>query len=85
VPADRGVCTDVVIRAYRQLGIDLQRDVHEGHAAHFAPYPIKKWGDFATRSQYRHRRVPNCSLFRAARVCRYRVTDLAPITGRAIW
>lgn len=43
VPADRGVCTDVVIRAYRKLGIDLQKEVHEDMKAHFNVYP-KKWG-----------------------------------------
>ena len=36
VPADKGVCTDVVIRAYRKFGIDLQKAVHEDMAAHFS-------------------------------------------------
>jgi uncharacterized protein YijF (DUF1287 family) len=35
VPADKGVCTDVVIRAYRKLGIDLQKEVHEDMAKNF--------------------------------------------------
>ncbi len=43
VPANKGVCTDVVIRAYRKLGIDLQKEVHEDMKANFAKYP-KNWG-----------------------------------------
>ena len=43
VPKGKGVCTDVVIRAYRKLGIDLQKEVHEDMAANFAKYP-KTWG-----------------------------------------
>ena len=43
VPKDRGVCTDVVIRAYRKLGIDLQKEVHEDMKKNFPIYP-KKWG-----------------------------------------
>src|SRR5690606_9268224 len=39
VPIERGVCTDVVIRAYRVLGLDLQQRVHEDMRAHFADYP----------------------------------------------
>ena len=42
VPADKGVCTDVVIRAYRKTGIDLQKDVHEDMQANFEVYP-KIW------------------------------------------
>ena len=45
VPAKTGVCTDVVIRAYRKLGIDLQQEVHEDLKANFSQYPnLKKWG-----------------------------------------
>ena len=43
VPSNKGVCTDVVIRAYRKLGIDLQKEVHEDMVANFAMYP-KSWG-----------------------------------------
>ena len=39
VPADTGVCTDEVIRSYRALGIDLQKEVHEDMAANFSAYP----------------------------------------------
>jgi uncharacterized protein YijF (DUF1287 family) len=39
VPADKGVCTDVIIRAYRKLGIDLQKEVHEDMVKNFSKYP----------------------------------------------
>ncbi len=58
VPADRGVCTDVIIRAYRKLGIDLQKDVHEDMRAHFNLYP-KIWGLKKPDKNIDHRRVPN--------------------------
>lgn len=51
VPADKGVCTDVVIRAYRKLGIDLQKEVHEDMKSDFDAYP-KKMGAFATRQKH---------------------------------
>jgi uncharacterized protein YijF (DUF1287 family) len=62
VPADRGVCTDVVIRAYRKMGIDLQRLVHEDMKGNFEKYP-KKWGLKSTDSNIDHRRVPNLMTF----------------------
>ncbi|GAE14963.1 hypothetical protein JCM6292_1175 [Bacteroides pyogenes JCM 6292] len=43
VPAGRGVCTDVVIRAYRKLGIDLQKEVHEDMKANYRPGDIVTW------------------------------------------
>jgi uncharacterized protein len=58
VPKDRGVCTDVVIRAYRKLGIDLQQLVHEDMKSNFALYP-KNWGLKKTDTNIDHRRVPN--------------------------
>ena len=39
VPSDKGVCTDVVIRVYRKLGIDLQKEVHEDMKYNFSKYP----------------------------------------------
>src|ERR1700746_2671858 len=42
VPPDTGVCTDEIIRAYRAVGVDLQKEVHEDMAANFAAYP-RKW------------------------------------------
>ncbi len=58
VPADRGVCTDVVIRAYRKLGIDLQVKVHEDMREHFSAYPAN-WGLNKPDRNIDHRRVPN--------------------------
>jgi uncharacterized protein YijF (DUF1287 family) len=63
VPRVRGVCCDVVIRAYRDaMGIDLQRLVHEDMAAHFAAYP-RHWGLTSTDRNIDHRRVPNLAVF----------------------
>lgn len=62
VPAGKGVCTDVVIRAYRKLGIDLQKDVHEDMKANFGLYP-KNWGLKTTDKNIDHRRVPNLMKF----------------------
>jgi uncharacterized protein YijF (DUF1287 family) len=62
VPADKGVCTDVIIRAYRKMGIDLQQLVHEDMKAHFGLYP-KNWGLKSTDKNIDHRRVPNLMVF----------------------
>lgn len=62
LPAGKGVCTDVVIRAYRKLGIDLQKEVHEDMAAHFSVYP-HKWRLSTTDKNIDHRRVPNLMKF----------------------
>ncbi len=62
VPSDKGVCTDVVIRAYRKLGIDLQKEVHLDMKAHFSKYP-QKWGAKKTDKNIDHRRVPNLMVF----------------------
>lgn len=62
VPANVGVCTDVVIRAYRKLGADLQQLVHEDMKANFAKYP-KTLGLKATDTNIDHRRVPNLQVF----------------------
>ncbi|SEI11724.1 hypothetical protein SAMN05660691_03852 [Rheinheimera pacifica] len=64
VPADIGVCTDVVIRSYRALGIDLQQLVHEDMRDNFALYPSKRiWGLTRPDSNIDHRRVPNLQTF----------------------
>lgn len=62
VPKGSGVCTDVVIRAYRKLGIDLQKEVHEDMNANFNLYP-KNWGLKHTDKNIDHRRVPNLMVF----------------------
>jgi uncharacterized protein len=68
VPASTGVCTDEVIRAYRAVGIDLQKEVHEDMAGHLAAYP-RKWASSARATDAQpdpnidHRRVPNLMVF----------------------
>jgi uncharacterized protein len=62
VSAHIGVCTDVIIRAYRTLGIDLQQRVHEDMRAAFAAYP-KLWGLTKPDSNIDHRRVPNLQTY----------------------
>jgi uncharacterized protein len=62
VPSDRGVCTDVIIRAYRKLDIDLQKLVHEDMRVNFEKYP-KIWGMSKPDRNIDHRRVPNLMVF----------------------
>jgi uncharacterized protein YijF (DUF1287 family) len=62
VPAGKGVCTDVIIRTYRKLGIDLQKEVHEDMKANFSVYP-KIWGLSSPDRNIDHRRVPNLMTF----------------------
>tara|TARA_R110001592_G_scaffold187646_3_gene432439 strand:- start:509 stop:1102 length:594 start_codon:yes stop_codon:yes gene_type:complete len=62
VPEGKGVCTDVIIRAYRKLDIDLQKEVHEDMKANFNKYP-KNWGLSKTDKNIDHRRVPNLMVF----------------------
>jgi len=78
VPAETGVCTDEVIRSYRALGVDLQKEVHEDMVRNFAAYP-HRWP--AQRggpdSNIDHRRVPNLMVFFQ------RKGETLPITGKA--
>jgi len=62
VPDDVGVCTDVIIRSYRTLGIDLQKDVHEDMKENFDRYP-QLWGLSDPDPNIDHRRVPNLQTF----------------------
>jgi len=62
VASNTGVCTDVVIRAYRKMGIDLQVDVHEDMVDNFSIYP-KFWSNTKADSNIDHRRVPNLMTF----------------------
>jgi hypothetical protein len=62
VPPERGVCTDVVVRAYRNAGIDLQVLVHEDLRRAFAAYP-RAWGMRGPDRNIDHRRVPNLATF----------------------
>lgn len=58
VPMDRGVCTDVVIRALRAVEVDLQVLIHRDMKRHFSKYP-SKWGLSRPDPNIDHRRVPN--------------------------
>jgi uncharacterized protein YijF (DUF1287 family) len=78
VPAGTGVCTDEVIRAYRAVGVDLQKEVHEDMVADFSAYPSKwRWLRKVPDSNIDHRRVPNLMVFFG------RKGELLPITNRA--
>jgi uncharacterized protein len=58
VPLSTGVCTDVVIRAFRAINIDLQKEVHQDMQRNFAAYP-RNWGAKNPDPNIDHRRVPN--------------------------
>ena len=78
VPPDTGVCTDEVIRAYRALGIDLQKEVHEDMLADFAAYPSRTiWKLPRPDANIDHRRVPNLRVFFS------RKGEILPITSQA--
>jgi uncharacterized protein YijF (DUF1287 family) len=62
VPSNKGVCTDVVIRTYRKLNIDLQKLVHEDMKTNFHKYP-RNWGLSKPDRNIDHRRVPNLMTF----------------------
>lgn len=62
VPDHIGVCTDLVVRAYRAVGIDLQQAVHEDMKANFPAYP-KVWGHSGPDANIDHRRVSNLQVF----------------------
>jgi uncharacterized protein YijF (DUF1287 family) len=78
VPADTGVCTDEIIRSYRAVGVDLQKEVHEDMLRNFSAYPNqKRWGLDHPDSNIDHRRVPNLMVFFQ------RKGETLPITNRA--
>tara|TARA_B100000809_G_scaffold14690_1_gene13363 strand:+ start:14526 stop:14906 length:381 start_codon:yes stop_codon:yes gene_type:complete len=62
IPKGRGVCTDVIIRAYRKLKIDLQKEVHQDMKQNFGLYP-SIWGLKKIDKNIDHRRVPNLMTF----------------------
>ena len=62
VPIDRGVCTDVVVRAFRAMGVDLQVKIHRDMVKAFDRYP-HRWGLQAPDTNIDHRRVPNMQLY----------------------
>jgi uncharacterized protein YijF (DUF1287 family) len=78
VPADTGVCTDEIVRIYRAVGVDLQKEVHEDMVANFALYPHHWQADIARPdSNIDHRRVPNLMVFFS------RKGESLPTTSRA--
>jgi uncharacterized protein len=78
VPADSGVCTDEVIRAYRAVGVDLQKEVHEDMLRNFSAYPNqRRWLLAHPDANIDHRRVPNLMVFFA------RKGEVLPISARA--
>lgn len=74
VPDGKGVCTDVVIRAYRKLGTDLQALVHRDMKRHFSSYP-KNWGLKRPDPNIDHRRVPNLMTYFKRQGASLRVTQ----------
>jgi uncharacterized protein len=81
VPATTGVCTDEVIRAYRSLGIDLQKEVYEDMKQSGSAYP-RRWGLSRPDPNIDHRRVPNLMVFFSRKgeslTTAARATDYAP-------
>ncbi|HVF87014.1 MAG TPA: DUF1287 domain-containing protein [Pyrinomonadaceae bacterium] len=76
VPAEVGVCTDEVIRAYRKVGVDLQKEVHEDMKSNFNLYP-RQWALSKPDTNIDHRRVPNLMVFFG------RKGEVLPITDSA--
>jgi uncharacterized protein YijF (DUF1287 family) len=62
VPMETGVCSDVIVRAFRKTGIDLQKEIHEDMGRSWGEYP-KKWGAAGRDSNIDHRRVANLMTF----------------------
>jgi uncharacterized protein len=78
VPAETGVCTDEIIRSYRAVGVDLQKEVHEDMLRDFAAYPDwSRWRLSHPDSNIDHRRVPNLMVFFR------RKGETLPITNKA--
>lgn len=62
VSSDTGVCSDVVVRAFRKAGVDLQKEVHEDMTRAWSEYP-RKWGASGTDTNIDHRRVLNLTTY----------------------
>lgn len=78
VPADTGVCSDEIIRSYRAVGVDLQKEVHEDMLKNWAEYPhTAKWHQSRPDASIDHRRVLNLMVFFS------RKGESLPITERA--
>jgi uncharacterized protein YijF (DUF1287 family) len=78
VPPETGVCTDEIIRAYRSVGIDLQKEVHEDMARNFSSYSNqRRWLLAHTDTNIDHRRVPNLMAFFSRR------GEVLPVSARS--
>lgn len=78
VASDTGVCTDEIIRSYRAVGVDLQKEVHEDMLQNFAAYPNKRrWLVAHPDSNIDHRRVPNLRVFFQRKGESLRITNRA--------
>jgi len=75
VPLERGVCADVIVRACRAGGLDLQKEVHEAMTPRFRDYP-QLWGPRGPDANIDHRRVANL------RVYFRRFAQTLPVTDR---
>jgi uncharacterized protein YijF (DUF1287 family) len=62
VPLETGVCTDVIVRAFRKANVDLQKDIHEDMAKNFSAYSTR-WGLNRPDTNIDHRRVPNLQTY----------------------
>jgi len=76
VPSNTGVCTDLVIRSYRGIDIDLQKEVHEDMVTNFKNYP-KLWKLKVPDTNIDHRRVPNLMTFFKAKNAELKVSKIA--------
>ena len=79
VPDQVGVCTDLIIRSYRAVGIDLQKEVHEDMLTHFQAYP-GIWGLSKPDPNIDHRRVPNLQTFLSVKGLNYPFPRTRPNT-----
>ena len=77
MPADSGVCSDEIIRIYRAVNVDLQKEVHEDIVRDTAAYPLERWKQKRPDRNIDHRRVPNLMAFFS------RHGDDLPLSSRA--
>jgi uncharacterized protein len=74
IPDSLGVCTDLIIRIYRTIGIDLQQEVHQDMSTAFQEYPAD-WGLTRPDKNIDHRRVPNLQTYLRRQEAELSVTD----------
>jgi uncharacterized protein len=76
VPIATGVCADVIVRAFRKAGLDLQVALHEDMSRHFGAYP-QRWGESGPDKNIDHRRVANLAVFFTRKGKAVRITHRA--------